>query len=220
MMNVSQLDHKIYVAGSYEDLVESRLKGDVAYADVMKCGNFGIGTFDYLNGEMIALNGSFYRADKDAILTPIAGVEHTPFAIVCSFDESKSEKITFEDLNLFDLQRQLQDFQEEQIPQLAAMALKADVIASSIHFRSEENVDQTADFHTILKQQVSHHFYDHSGTLVGFYFNDYFEDLASRGFHFHFIDSALEKGGHVHNCYLKKVVVHIQYYNFSQIQII
>ena len=36
--------------------------GDVTYAQLARMGNFGIGTFDGMDGEMMALDGRFYQA--------------------------------------------------------------------------------------------------------------------------------------------------------------
>jgi len=39
--------------------------GVVAYGDLKECGDFGIGTFEGLDGEMIALDGDFYQIKAD-----------------------------------------------------------------------------------------------------------------------------------------------------------
>ena len=40
--------------------------GDLTYQELARHGDFGLGTFDALDGEMIALDGAFYQIGPTA----------------------------------------------------------------------------------------------------------------------------------------------------------
>ena len=50
---------------TYPALEKGLYDGDVTYAQLAQAGDFGIGTFDSMDGEMIALAGQFYQARSD-----------------------------------------------------------------------------------------------------------------------------------------------------------
>jgi acetolactate decarboxylase len=65
------------LAGAYD--------GDVTFGELRPHGDLGLGTFDAFEGEMIALEGRFYRAAIDGRAHPVADEERTPFAVMTFF---------------------------------------------------------------------------------------------------------------------------------------
>jgi hypothetical protein len=49
---------------TYPALQAGQYDEDVLHAELARKGNFGIDTFDGMDGEMIALDGAFYRARR------------------------------------------------------------------------------------------------------------------------------------------------------------
>jgi len=45
-------------------------------------GDYGIGTFDYLDDEMIQVRGKFYQIKIDGVAYPAHEDQKTPFAVV------------------------------------------------------------------------------------------------------------------------------------------
>ncbi|MBA3390836.1 MAG: acetolactate decarboxylase, partial [Rubrobacter sp.] len=62
------LHHTLFQTSTIDALLEGKYDGDVSFAELADRGDFGLGTFDALDGEMIALDGDFYgvRADGRA----------------------------------------------------------------------------------------------------------------------------------------------------------
>ena len=65
------------LAGVYE--------GDTFFADLANYGTFGLGTFDAVNGEMIALDDDYYRTDAYGNALPVDPEMKSPFAIVANY---------------------------------------------------------------------------------------------------------------------------------------
>src|SRR4030065_28755 len=54
----------VFQASTISALLEGVYDGNVTYKDLKKRGDFGIGTFNSLDGEMIGLEGKFYQIKK------------------------------------------------------------------------------------------------------------------------------------------------------------
>ena len=52
-------------------LLDGAYEGDVSFAELAEHGDLGLGTLNGLDGEMIAVDGHFYRADVDGAINEI-----------------------------------------------------------------------------------------------------------------------------------------------------
>ena len=57
--------HIVFPTSKIEALLEGNYEGDVAFTELESRVVFGLGTFDALDGEMICLDGHFYRVRAD-----------------------------------------------------------------------------------------------------------------------------------------------------------
>jgi acetolactate decarboxylase len=84
-------DHRtLFQASTIAALLEGRYEGDVTFAELSRQGDTGIGTLNGLDGEMIALDGEFFRADVDGRINAIPPEAKTPFAVVVEFDPDRT----------------------------------------------------------------------------------------------------------------------------------
>ena len=60
--------------------------------------DFGLGTLDALDGEMVALDGGFYQIRADGRAYAVDGQKKTPFAVVTFFEPALSETLGTTDL--------------------------------------------------------------------------------------------------------------------------
>ena len=67
-------------------LVPGAYEGVQPAGEVEKQGNFGIGTFDALDGKMIALEGRYYMVTSDGAVREVDPSIMVPFATVTFFD--------------------------------------------------------------------------------------------------------------------------------------
>ena len=86
--------HVLFQASTIGALLDGAYDGDVTFAELAEHGDLGLGTLNALDGEMIALDGRFYRADVDGGVTEIDPARRTPFAVMSWFDPSVEFDVT------------------------------------------------------------------------------------------------------------------------------
>ena len=60
--------------------------GAMPIPELLGCGDFGLGTLDHLDGELIVLDGRAYQARGDGVVVEVGPGRSTPFAIVTPFE--------------------------------------------------------------------------------------------------------------------------------------
>src|SRR5215208_7144909 len=60
-----RLHHTLFQTSTVDALLEGKYDGDVSFAELGARGDFGLGTLDALDGEMICLDGTFYQVKSD-----------------------------------------------------------------------------------------------------------------------------------------------------------
>jgi len=176
--------HVLFQASTIAALLDGAYEGDLTFAELAEHGDRLLGTLNGLDGEMIALDGRFYRADVDGFTAPVPAAACTPFAVVVPFSPSV-------DLATSDLAAHLAD-----AGPVCAVRFDGDfelVRARSIP-RQQPPYRPLAE---VAAEQHVFEFRDVSGTLVGFRFPDYASGLEVAGYHLHFITDDRRRGGHV-----------------------
>src|ERR671913_1256970 len=82
--------HVLFQTSTIDALLEGRYDGDVTFAELEGRGDFGLGTLEALDGEMIALDGGFYQVKSDGRAYAIDRRARTPFAVVTFFEPGPS----------------------------------------------------------------------------------------------------------------------------------
>jgi acetolactate decarboxylase len=202
---------------TYPALQMGLYDGDVTYAQLAQMGNFGIGTFDGMDGEMIALDGQFYQARSDGSVRPADNSLETPFATVTFFTAEQRQQLA-EPLASYD---QLKDYLAGVAPSTnRPYAIRLDGSFPYIKIRSvprqSEPYPPLAD---VVAQQVTWERKDISGTLVGYWFPEYLSALNAPGYHLHFISDDRQAAGHLLECSLDGATIAIEYLDGVTLQI-
>jgi acetolactate decarboxylase len=196
----------LFQASTIGALLEGAYDGDVTFAELAEHGDHGLGTLNALDGEMIALDGRFYRADVDGLIEEIAPEERTPFAAMAWFEPSLEHEFP-EPLEFAALLAELDRLAGD--PD-ASCALRLDGEFDLVRARSVPR--QLPPYRPLAEVVAEQHVFeltDARGTLVGFRFPDYARGLEAEGYHLHFIDSEREHGGHVLDCRTRDVVARL-----------
>src|ERR1700761_762197 len=78
-------DAEVFQFSTISALLEGVYDGDVTVAEILRHGDFGLGTFNPLEGEMVIIGGICYRLRADGPATRAAPSDRTPFAAVTRF---------------------------------------------------------------------------------------------------------------------------------------
>ncbi len=175
-------------------LLDGAYDGDVSFGELAEHGDLGLGTLNGLDGEMIAVDGRFYRADVDGAVNEIDPRERTPFAVVVPFaaarDEALSSPLDAGDLTAF--------FDAGRPAVEGASAIRIDGRFASVRARSvPRQAPPYRPLSEVVADQHVFEFEDVEGTIVGFRFPDHSDGIEVDGYHLHFITADRSRGGHV-----------------------
>jgi acetolactate decarboxylase len=186
--------HVLFQASTVGALLQGAYDGDLSFAELAEHGDLGLGTLNGLDGEMIALDGSFYRADVDGRVHPIAAAEQTPFAVVTNFEPTIDTGIDGP-LSHAELLQRL----DELIPAgTSSCAIRLDGCFELVQARSVPL--QSPPYRPLTEVVAEQHVFelrDVAGTMLGFRFPAYVEGIEIAGHHLHFISDDRSVGGHV-----------------------
>jgi acetolactate decarboxylase len=189
--------HVLFQASTIAALLEGAYDGDVTFEELAEHGDLGLGTVNALDGEMIALDGRFYRADVDGVIHEVAPSERTPFAALTWF-ESSLERELDGPLSYTELLAKLDQVAAD--PE-ATCALRIEGDFEYVRARSvPRQFPPYRPLAEVVGEQQVFELREVEGTLVGFRFPDYADGVEVGGYHLHFIDSDRSRGGHVLEC--------------------
>jgi acetolactate decarboxylase len=184
----------LYQVSTIDALMQGAFDGTGPVAEIRQHGDFGIGTFDGLDGEMIVLDGTVYQARADGRIYAATDAMTTPFATVTYFSSDRVEK-TDRRMNYSELSSAL----AKKLPsQNMIYAVKIHGTFPEMKVRAIPRQQQPYPTLTdaALSQSVNS-YRDATGTIVGFYTPVLFEGLNVPGYHLHFIADDKKTGGHI-----------------------
>lgn len=185
--------HVLFQASTIGALIDGAYEGDLSFAELAEHGDLGLGTLNGLDGEMIALDGRFYRADVDGAVGEIGPEARTPFAVVTRFEPTLDVEIEGP-LEHSDLLVRL----DELVPSDAAScAIRLDGRFESVRARSVPR--QSPPYRPLTEVVAEQHVFEltGAGSMLGFRFPAYAEGIEVGGYHLHFISEDRTRGGHV-----------------------
>jgi acetolactate decarboxylase len=187
--------HVLFQASTIGALLDGAFEGDLSFSELAEHGDLGLGTLNHLDGEMIAIDSEFFRADVDGNVTRIEPEERTPFAVVTSFEPTVDERLPDEVLSHEELLARI----DELVPTGASSsALRLDGRFDLVRARSVPR--QEPPYRPLTEVVADQHVFelrDLEGTMLGFRFPAYVEGLEVAGYHLHFISADRSRGGHV-----------------------
>jgi acetolactate decarboxylase len=176
-------------AGVYE--------GEISLSELKKHGDFGVGTFDGLDGEMILLNGEWYQIKSDGRVYIPGKNAKTPFAQVTWF--LPEQKIGLKNAEGIDAVCRKMD--ESLSTKNLFYAVKIKGLFKSVKLRSVPK--QSAPYPALseaVKSQTVFEAKDVEGSIIGYRYPDYISEINISGYHLHFISSDRTLGGHLLDC--------------------
>jgi acetolactate decarboxylase len=186
--------HVLFQASTIGALLEGAYDGDLGFAELAEHGDLGLGTLNGLDGEMIALDGEFLRADAEGRVAPVAPGARTPFAVVTRFEPAVDATIE----GALDHDGLLGRLDELVPAGASSCAIRLDGRFGLVRARSVPR--QSPPYRPLDEVVAEQHVFelrDVTGTMVGFRFPAYAEGIEVGGYHLHFVDAARELGGHV-----------------------
>ncbi len=198
----------LFQTSTIDALLAGVYDGHMTIKELKKHGDFGLGTFDGLDGEMVGLDGEFYQIKVDGTAYPVDDSMKTPFAAV-TFFESDETLLLDKEMNYEELSRYL----DGKLPtENIFYAVKIEGAFEYIKTRSVPRQNKPyPPLVEVVKDQSILQFYDVKGTIVGFRTPDYMKGINVPGYHLHFITADRRAGGHLLECRMQDVGIELDY---------
>jgi len=189
---MTQAEETIYQISTINNLTKKQFTGLVNLSSLRNFGDFGIGTLEGMDGELILFDNCFYKANQNLIVHQPELTEQSPFFTLTKFNPSSNL--------IYQVENETDFFQSIRsvYPHQDLMAIKAEGEFERLFIRSgEKKHPPYPSLKNILKTTVKKEFEKIEGTLVGFFFPNSFNGIVQEGFHFHFISGNHKIAGHL-----------------------
>jgi acetolactate decarboxylase len=188
-------DHRageLYQTSLMSALIAGIYEGEATYGQIRKHGDFGLGTFNDLDGEMVGFDGTFYQLRSDGSARPVTDDQKTPFAVV-TFFQPEQELDVIQPMTKSDFLATIEKATNANL----FSAVRVDGIFDEVRTRTVQR--QARPFPPLTeaaKHQAEKVFANVEGTLAGFRSPAYAQGIGVAGFHLHFLREDKHAGGH------------------------
>jgi acetolactate decarboxylase len=180
------------VAGGYD--------GFFPLSELSRYGDFGIGTFDRLDGEMIVLDGRVYQVPSGGRVTVPKGGS-TPYAAVVPFRADRRILLP----SRMGMEELLRSLDGELANHNLFYGIRIDGTFSGMKVRSVPPQEKPyPPLGEATKHQAVFSLERSEGTIVGFRSPPFVKGVSVPGYHLHYIDRERVSGGHVLDFVLDK----------------
>jgi acetolactate decarboxylase len=185
-------------------LMDGVYDGDFTVGELKRHGDFGLGTFNALDGEMVVEQGVVYQVRSDGSVHRMADGEHTPFAVVASFKPEHKLDIPA-GLTMDELER----FLDARLPSANLFyAVRLEGTFRSLKARSVPRQHRPyPPLAEAAKQQAVFDFEQVPGVVLGFRSPPFVKGLNVPGYHLHFLRADRKAGGHVLDFRVERAVL-------------
>jgi acetolactate decarboxylase len=198
--------NSVYLSAPVNAMLKGIYQEDTTLGELKRHGDFGLGTFNDLDGEMVMLDGRIYQLHADGKTYDVSDEVRTPFACVTFYRPSFVEDIDAElDFDAFHalLNRLLPSDN-------MLYAIRIDGFFKQIKVWSvarQENHQPLSDDHG---DRPVFSYENIDGVLAGFYTPKFIRALNFPGFHLHFLTAGRDSGGHLFECRTGRMRIGIQ----------
>ena len=201
--------HTLFQVSTSGALVQGVYERAVSSNFLLNYGDFGLGTFENLDGEMVVLDGAIYQVRSDGKVLKVVDDVGTPFAVVTHFVADQDQ--TIENASSFkNLTKACDRYRDSDN---LFYAFRIDGHFGHVHTRA---MRETLDGLPLAKAaaiQPEFEFTDVDGTLVGIWAPQFSSALNVAGYHFHFLSEDRTKGGHLLECSGRDLRVRVERLN-------
>ncbi|MDG2991908.1 acetolactate decarboxylase [Candidatus Synechococcus calcipolaris G9] len=206
-------EETLFQTSTINALVEGVYRGDLTVAELKEHGDFGLGTFNDLDGEMVVLDGQVYQLRSDGTAHVVEDGIKTPFATVTVWNQDIFAKS--QDPLTYD---QLQNHLSRLLPsENMFYAIRIEGTFKQIKTRTVSRQTEPTRLIDAAAQATIYTFNNIGGTLVGFWVPLYMQTVNVPGFHLHFLSKDLSVGGHLLDCLTDDITIALDETPFTQI---
>jgi len=188
------LDHStLFQVSTTGALVQGVYNKAVTVGGLRPHGDFGLGTFEGLDGEMVVLDGAFYQAHADGSITLPSDSASVPFATLTNFHPQHRGRIE----NIQSMSSLIAALDGLRRSDNLFFAVRLDGHFEEIYWRVACKVEAGVHLDKATDAQAEFRRKDIRGTMLGFWTPAYSRAIGVAGWHLHFLTEDRKSGGHV-----------------------
>jgi acetolactate decarboxylase len=188
--------HTLFQVSTSAALVEGIYQGAVRVSRLLEHGDFGLGTFVGLDGEMAVLDGVCYQISSTGAIAPVDGDRLIPYAVVTRF--SAAFRVGHQEIHNVDtLARACDQLRDSNN---IFYAFRVCGMFHTVKTRVMRPVVEGTTLTMAASAQQEFSFEQLKGTLIGLWAPAFAASFSVPGYHFHFLSEDRQKGGHVLEC--------------------
>ncbi|MBN2028960.1 acetolactate decarboxylase [bacterium] len=187
-------------------LLNGLYDGETTIQELAEWGDFGIGTFNALDGEMVAVDGYFYQVTSTGTVQIPSPEIKTPFATMTFFEsDSRHDLQPRLDFHTFE------SVMDSLIPtQNIFYAIRIKGSFCAVQTRSvPKQIPPYRMLSDITASLPVFHLEDVKGLVVGFRCPPFVTGINVPGYHLHFLTEDRKAGGHVLDFVIQEAVLEI-----------
>ena len=192
-------EQALFQVSTIDALMQGVFDGNTKLSDLAVKGDFGIGTINGLDGEMVLENGQFFQVKSDGKVYRPSGETLTPFASVVKFAPEDSMEVQNID---FPKIQHLIDSLMKSPNYFYAIRLEGEF--ESVHTRSVPAQQKPYPELVVVTRHQPEFDIPHTfGKLTGFFCPEFVKGINITGYHLHFLSDDKTSGGHLLGFQLK-----------------
>jgi acetolactate decarboxylase len=185
--------HTLFQISTSGALVAGVYDKEISAKSILEHGDFGLGTFADLDGEMVILDGRVFQVQGTGRVSEASPDAGAPFAVVTRFspqtDVETGPVVSFKDLEVrCDKYRNSGNI---------FYAVRLDGHFGRVRTRAVNPPHPGTRLVDAAKAQSEFSFSDIDGTLVGLWSPGFSSAFSISGYHFHFLSKDRQHGGHL-----------------------
>jgi acetolactate decarboxylase len=198
--------HTLFQVSTSGALVAGVYDREVSVGAILEHGDFGLGTFANLDGEMVVLEGRAFQVQGTGKVLEAAPDAGAPFAVVTRF--SPQIHTDCGPLTSFkDLEKCCDRYR---VSGNIFYAIRLDGHFTRVRTRAVNPPSPGTRLVDATKAQSEFSFTDIDGTLVGLWSPGFSSAFSVQGYHFHFISDDRQHGGHLLDIEAAQLYVRIE----------
>jgi acetolactate decarboxylase len=185
--------HTVFQVSTSGALVAGVYDREVSVQAILQHGNFGLGTFANLDGEMVVVDGQVYQVKGSGKVLEASAEAGAPFAVVTWFEPETDVSIS-PVASLNDLEARCDGFRQSGN---IFYAIRLDGAFKRVRTRAVNPPEPGTRLIDAAKAQSEFALDDIEGTLVGLWSPGFSSAFSVAGYHFHFLSADRQHGGHL-----------------------
>jgi len=184
----------LFQVSTIDALAQGAYEGLMPVHELERHGDFGTGTFDSLDGELVALDGSYYQARTDGSVKPADPASMVPFAMITVYDDDYYfEMPGGHNLSMVMATLTTHFPSKNHIYAIRAEGKFPEMVIRAIP-RQQKPYPPLAE---AAGEQSIIYLNETTGTLVGYYIPSFMNGVNTPGYQFHYISADKLHGGSV-----------------------